>query len=272
MKSLWSGQLSVAMLSIPVQLGTSAGNEDLELHMYRTSDGSRIEFRRFAKADGKEVSWGELSKGYETPDGKVALLSNQDFDEAYGEKSREAKILMFTDPGLVSRQASSKTYVIKPPKGSDKAYALLAGALQRSGKVAIVSYALRQRERLAMVYAEEGYLWLEELKWHEDMIKPDFTAPVQAEVSEDEAAMADMLVEKFSGKFDHASYKDESQAKLRDLITRRIESGQTTGIVNAKTENSATQVTDLMAALTASVEEVKAAKTAPKPRARKKVS
>lgn len=263
MRSMWKGSFGISLLNIPVKLGAAVGDGDLKLHQHRRSDGSRIKYIRTAEVDGAEVPYSEIVKGAEAPDGSVVLLEDDDLEKAFGEKSRNASILMFTDPVSIPRVAAGKAYVVQPDIGGEKTYKLLAESLQRTGKVAIVTIALRQRERMALVYAEDGYLYMESLEWVDDVRTPDFAVP-DATVTDAEAAMADQLIESMTGEFDYSAYHDESKVRLAELVAAKVETGQ--AIAGAGTPKASTSAPDVSAALEASIKALKAAKEVPAPR------
>ena len=254
MQSIWTGAITLSKLQMPVKLGSSSQDSSLGLHLVRKEDGSRIRFTRVAEADGKEVPWDDTAKGYSAPDGSLVILDKTDFEEAFGPKNRVAELLMFTDAGSIPRAATDKSYLCQPDRGGEGAYALLADTLQRSGKVGIVTFAMRQRVTMAVLRAEEGYLYLEKLKWHSDMLQPDFKAP-ESTASEEEQALAMKLVESMSGKFDYEGSVDTSAEALSGIIQDKIEKGDVIAPPTAPDNGGTTAMMSLMDGLTASLKD-----------------
>src|SRR5580693_564308 len=120
-RSMWNGTISFGMMVIPVKLGTAVSDEDLPLHQVRESDGSRIGYRRYAKADGADVEYADVAKGYQAPDGRTVILTDADFTAAYGTKNREAKITSFTSASALPRTAHRQSYLVQPDKGGEAA-------------------------------------------------------------------------------------------------------------------------------------------------------
>jgi DNA end-binding protein Ku len=236
-----------------------------ELHQF-APDGGRIRIKRVSEKSGKEIAWSDIWTGYQSADGTVIAVDDADLEEAYGPVSRTAEIMMFTDAASVPAIAKRSPFVIQPAKGGERAYALLARTLRDTGKVAIVEFGLRQRKRLAEISADDdGYLLLSQLEWSDDIKKPDFTAPV-AGFSEQELSTAKAMVDAYSGEFAHADMKDDSTAKLDALIQSRLDG---TAKRKSKAEDVAAERTgaalDLMAVLTASVEEARRKREEAKP-------
>jgi DNA end-binding protein Ku len=263
MRSIWTGAITLSLLNMPVKLGSSTKDNQLGLHMVRKSDGSRIRFTRVAEADGQEVQWNDIAKGYDAPDGSLVILDDEDFKAAYGPKNRVASILMFTNAASVPRTAIKTSYHVQPDKGGEKTYALLAGALQASGKVAILTFAMRQRVALAVLAPQDGYLILESLEWHADVLTPDFAAPPMT-ASEDEQALAARLIEQMTGDFDYAAQKDVSTEAVAAVIQAKIEKGHVIAAPKPA-EPGGAAIVNMMDAIQASL---KATRPEEKPKAR----
>lgn len=225
MKSQWTGAISLSLINLPVKVGSATKDNHLGLHMVRKSDGSRIRFTRVAEVDGKEVPWHETAKGYDAPDGSMVILDSEDFTQAYGPKKRVAEVLMFTDAGNIPPMAVKSAYWVQPDKGGDKTYALLAHVLQQSGKVAVLSFAMRDREAVAVLRPHDGYLSLETLEWDADLLRPDFPAPADT-ATEADHKLALQMIKSMEGKYDHSAQTDKSSEAVMTVIQGKIERGQ----------------------------------------------
>lgn len=260
MRAMWKGTISFGMMVIPVKLGTAVSSEDLELHQVRRSDGSRIGYERYAKADGKPVEYEDVAKGYESPDGSMVILEDADFELAYGQKNRAAKITSFTSAKSLPRTAHRQSYLVQPDKGGEQAYALLARVLWRTDKAGVVHIALGTRQALALLYATgNGYLMLERLQWAADVKVPDFQAPEAYPVDDKQVELAEAYIAMMTEPFDWQAQADTSMEALRAVIDSKLSTGQGTAPAAAAAETgTATTATDMIAALTASIEAKKA--------------
>ena len=79
MRTIWKGAVSFGLVTIPVRLYSATEEKDVAFHQVRRSDGSRIKYKRVAAADGEEVPYSEIAKGYELPSGEVVVLTDDDF-------------------------------------------------------------------------------------------------------------------------------------------------------------------------------------------------
>lgn len=243
--------LSAGLVNIPVRLGNALADVDLELHRYRTSDGSRMRMMRVAEADGKPLDWDQTSSGFEAPDGSVVLLGDEDFETAYGEKNRVIRVLQFAEAYEIPRAAAGNLYYMQPDTGGAEAYAVLADALARRDKVAVVQFALRDKITLGAVRAEDGYLVLERMRWAAEVKSPDFAAPELTAPGLAEAA--EKLLVSMSAPFEWEKYTDTSKEALMAVIQGKLAKTPKPRPA-AEPAPVSSGVDDLMAALQASVE------------------
>jgi DNA end-binding protein Ku len=255
-RSIWKGAISFGLVTIPVKLYSATEQKDVSFHQVRRSDGSRIRYKRVAQADGEEVPYGEIAKGYELPSGETVVLTDEDFADLPLTTNRAIDVLQFVPLEEVDPIYFEKTYYIEPDKTGAKPYVLLRDALEESGKVAIVKVALRNRESLATLRVREGVFVLETMLWPDEVRKPDFAfLDEDIEVRSQELAMAGSLIETLSGEFDPSQYKDEYREALQQVIEAKVEGHEVKQPEQAQPTSGT--VVDLMAALRASVEAAK---------------
>src|SRR6478672_11556714 len=256
MRSIWKGSISFGLVTIPVKLYSATEAKDVSFHQVRRSDGSRVKYKRVAAADGEEVPYGEIAKGYELPSGETVVLTDEDFQDLPLTTSRAIDVLQFVPLEEVDPIYFEKSYYIEPDKTGAKPYVLLRDALEESGKVAIVKVALRNRESLATLRVRDGVFVLETMLWPDEVRTPDFAfLDEDIEVRAQELSMAGSLIETLSGEFDPAQYKDQYREALQEVIEAKV-AGHEVKQPEQVQPTSGT-VVDLMAALRASVEAAK---------------
>jgi DNA end-binding protein Ku len=255
-RAIWKGAVSFGLVTIPVKLYSATEEKDVTFHQVRRSDGSRIKYKRVAAADGEEVAYGDIAKGYELPGGETVVLTDEDFKDLPLTTSRAIDVLQFVPLEEVDPIYFSKSYYLEPEKMGVKPYALLRGALEESGKVAIVKVALRNRESLATLRVRDGVFVLETMLWPDEIRTPEFGfLDEDVEVRSQELAMATSLIETMSGEFDPTQYTDAYREALQSVIDAKIAGRE---VVKPEGEQpSSGTVVDLMAALRASVEAAK---------------
>src|SRR3954451_11618105 len=209
MRSIWKGSLSFNLVNIPITLYTAIRREELRFHMLRKSDHSKINYKRVAEADGKEVPWEEIVKGYEYEKGKFIVLKEEDFRRADIEATQSVDIIEFVSLEEIDPMFFDKPYYLEPQKKGAKAYALLREALRRSGKVGIAKVVIKTRQHLAAVKPVQNTLVLELMHFAEELVKPDsLQIPGQVDLGAKELDMALELVGRMAGQWDAAKYTD----------------------------------------------------------------
>jgi DNA end-binding protein Ku len=224
LRSIWKGSLSLSLINVPVKLGSTSTDNTLNLHQVDKRDGSRIKYVKKNEVTGEEVAWADIAKGYDSPEGLV-VLDNADLKKAYGQVSRVAEIVMFTDPANVPPLAVKSSAWVQPDTGGERTYALLASVMQETGKVAILKYRMRDREAMAVLRSHDGYLSLEALEYESSLVTPDFAAPTDTSDDKDRALAKD-LIKSMEGKYNHSTQVDPVGEALQEVIKAKIETGQ----------------------------------------------
>src|ERR1700743_3877770 len=171
MRAIWTGAISFGLVSIPISLFPATRREDLKFRLLRANDLSPVNYKRVAEADGKEVPWDEIVKGYEYEKGKFIVLKDEDFKRVDLEAAAQTiDILDFVEVKEINPMYFQKPYYLEPQKGGDKAYSLLREALQDSGKIGIAKVVIRTREHLAGVKAQGEAIILEIMHFGDELV------------------------------------------------------------------------------------------------------
>jgi DNA end-binding protein Ku len=265
-RSIWKGAISFGLVTIPVKLYSATEQKDVTFHQVRRSDGSRIKYKRVAAADGEEVAYGDIAKGYELSSGETVVLTDEDFADLPLTTSRAIDVLQFVPLEELDPIYFEKSYYLEPDKAGTKPYVLLRDALEQSGKVAVVKVALRNRESLAALRVRDGVFVLETMLWPDEIRTPDFGfLDEDVEVRSQELAMAGSLIDTLTGEFDPTQYKDDYREALQEVIEAKAAGREVVSTPDAQPTSGT--VVDLMAALRASVEAAKSGRPAAAPAA-----
>jgi DNA end-binding protein Ku len=253
MRSIWKGAISFGLVSIPVKLYSATEEKDVSFHQVHRDDGGRIRYKRVCQIDGEEVPYSDIAKGYELPSGEVVVLTDDDFADLPLTTSRAIDVLEFVPLEQVDPLYFSKSYYLEPDAAGAKPYVLLREALERSGRVALVKIALRQRESLATLRVRDGVFVLEMMLWPDEIREPEFGfLDEDIEVRAQELKMAESLIDSLSGDFQPDQYGDNYREALQALIEAKVAGREVVQPAEPAAETGT--VVDLMAALRASVE------------------
>jgi len=271
---IWKGSITFGLVEIPVALVSAETPNDIKLSYLDRRNFSPIGYRRYNKANQKEVPWSEIVHGYEYEKGQFVALGKEELKKANPSLTQTISIEQFVDAAAIEPIYFDRPYYLEPLKPGSKSYALLRQTLEKTGKVGIARVAVRTREHVAVVGVRDKALVLYLLRYADEVRAPDALDNLRGHASEvrvsaQELKMAERLVEDMSGPFDLAAYHDDHQADLLKLIRAKVKSGETHALSKPEKEKEPKrtgEIFDLMPLLKRSVEEAHAGSRTKRPR------
>ena len=257
MRAIWKGAVSFGLVTVPVRLYSATENHDIQFRQVRASDGSRIRYKRVAEADGEEVPYNQITKGYETADGRMVVLTDDDLASLPSRSSKEISVEKFVPAHEIDPMLLDKSYYLEPEGAAAKPYALLREALRDTDRVAVVTLSVRTRLTTAVLRVRDDVIVCQTMLWPDEIRAADFGVLQDVPApSEKEVAMANLLVESLAGDFEPNEYEDDYAKAVEDLVARKIDGAK--AVAAPEPEEETGQVGDLLAALQKSVERAKA--------------
>ncbi len=258
MRAIWKGAVSFGLVSVPVKLYSATESKDISFRQVHAKDGGRIKYQRICSLDGEEVPYADIAKGYETEDGEMVILDEDDMADLPASSSREISVEKFVPSEQIDPMLFEKSYYLEPEKTGTKPYALLRQALEESDRMALVTVALRQRMSLAVLRVRDDVIVLQTMMWPDEIRQPDFSAADTSDAKPAEVKMANMLVETLAGDFTPDDFEDDYRSAVEELVRAKIEGGEVKRTpVSTKTSG---EVVDLLAALQKSVNAARSAR------------
>lgn len=258
-RSIWKGTISFGMVALPVRLYLATeSSSKVSFNLLCPEHKARIKNKRWCPEGDHEVAWSDAVRGFEYEKGSYVVLEDDELDGLPLASSRSIDIAGFIkDEELPGPLYYQSAYYLEPEKAAQKPYALLKRTLEKTGRVAIAKFALRDRERLVSVRALDGALVLNTLHWPDEIRDTeDLELPDDVKVSPAELKMAENLVGMMAMDFEPEEFKDEYKEAVMKVVRAKVEGRE--DLVEAPEAEAETTVVDLMAALKASVERAKA--------------
>jgi DNA end-binding protein Ku len=263
MRSIWKGAVSFGLVSVPVKLYAATESHDISFRQVHAKDGGRIRYQRVCSIDGEEVAYADIAKGYETEDGQMVVLDDEDFAELPASSSREISVEKFVPSDQIDPMWLEKSYYLEPDKAAAKPYALLREALKEADRVAVVTVSIRTRMTTAVLRVRDDVIVMQTMLWPDEVRKPDFAGLDATEhaAKPQELKMARLLVDTLAGDYDPDEYEDDYQKAVEALVQAKLEGGE----VKAPEEprKSTGEVVDLLAALQRSVDAARSSRGEP---------
>lgn len=258
MRAIWKGAVSFGLVNVPVRLYSATENHDVQFRQVHRTDGGRIRYKRFCSKDGQEVAYDDIAKGYETEDGQMIVLTDEDMAELPTRSSKEISVEKFVPEDQIDPMLLDKSYYLEPDKTATKPYVLLREALEAQGRMAIVTVSIRTRMTMAVLRVRDGVIVMQTMLWPDEIRSADFASVEDQELSDKEMSMARMLIDELAGDYDPDEFEDDYALAVEALVRAKIDGGQVQQVEDDEEESG--EVVDLLAALARSVEKAKAAR------------
>jgi DNA end-binding protein Ku len=258
MRAIWKGAIAFGLVNVPVKVYSATEDHDISLHQVHNADGGRIRYQRRCEVCSQVIDYSDIEKAFEE-DGRTVVLSKDELKAIPAENSHEIEVVQFVPSEQLEPMMFEKSYYLEPDSKSPKAYVLLRRALEDTDRVAIVQFALREKTRLGALRIKDDVLVLQSLLWPDEVREANFPSlEADVRISAQERDMSAALVESMAADFDPASFTDEYQVQLRQLIEAKLEQGEsldteeTFGVEAG--EGGKGEVIDLMEALKRSLD------------------
>lgn len=251
MRSIWNGAISFGLVSIPIKLVNATESHSISFRQIHTEDGGRIRYRKFCELEDREVTQGEIGKGYEDADGTIIPITEEDLSSLPIPTAKTIEIVAFVPADRIDPLQMDAAYYLQASGApAAKPYTLLREALKRSNKVAIAKFALRGRERLGMLRVVGEAIAMHGLLWPDEVRAPEGLAPdTDVTVRDQELDLADALMDTL-GEVDLEDLHDEYREAVEEVIAAKA-AGE--ALPQAPEPATGGKVLDLMAALESSV-------------------
>lgn len=259
MRAIWKGAVSFGLVNVPVRLYSATENHDIHFRQVHVTDGGRIRYKRICSVDDQEVSYDDIAKGYETEDGEMVVLTDEDMADLPTRSSKEISVEKFVPAEQVDPMLLDKSYYLEPDKAATKPYVLLREALESEGRMAVVTVSIRTRMTMAVLRVRDGVIVMQTMLWPDEIRSPDFAGLDDAgEATDKEMAMARVLIDELAGDYEPEDYEDDFASAVQALVKAKVEGGEVEQL--PEQEEDSGEVVDLLAALARSVEKAKAAR------------
>lgn len=251
-RAIWKGAISFGLVHIPVGLVSATSAQGISFDLLDKRSMDPVGYKRYNKANGKEVTRDDIVKGIEYEKGNYVLIDEDEIRSALPETTQTIDIFSFVDADQIPLPNIEKPYYLSPEKRGEKVYALLRETLLSTNKVALANVVIRTKQRLAALMTLDNALVLVMLRWPAEVRGLDYLdlpdAVKDAKLSKKELDMATRLVEDMSGAWAPEEYRDTFEEQIMQLVEEKASQGKIESVEKeeggSETRRSA-DVTDL---------------------------
>jgi DNA end-binding protein Ku len=171
-RPVWSGTITFGLVSIPVDLLGAIRPRQTAMKLI-DKGGHALGRQYHCSKDGKPLTNDDLIRGYETEDGKMVVISDDEFESVAPEMSADINLQNFVPAEQIPPIYFQKPYYLAPAGKSSKAYNLLAATMARTHRVGIGNFVMRGQEYLVAIVADNGVLRADTLRYADEIRSPD---------------------------------------------------------------------------------------------------
>lgn len=259
-RAIWSGSLSFGLVSIPVKLLSGVHEKSVSFNMLTPDGKCRVRQKLWCPETGKEYERHETVRGFEIAPDQYVIVEDEELANLRPEAARTIDISEFVEITDIDPIFYDRSYYLAPERTGVKPYHLLVQAMHRSGKVALATFVMRQRQYLCAIRPVQGrILVLHTMHYADEVTTVDDLEPhlgADVEVRDKELTMAESLIASLASSFEPEKYHDEYREKLEELLEAKA-SGQEVVVAPAEPAEEP-RVSDLIAALEASLSAARA--------------
>jgi DNA end-binding protein Ku len=252
-RAIWSGSITFGLVNVPVKLFSAVSPKEVRFHMVHDADGARIKLKRICSADGKEVPYEHIAKGYEVSPGRVVMITEEELEKFDPVATHTIDIEEFVALPEIDPIYYQSSYYLLPDRTAARAYQLLFQAMKDANRVGLARIVLRTKQYLCAVRPFGKLLTLSTMLYADEINSQseiEGAPKEEAKPKGREVQMAEQLVESLGARFQPEKYKDEYPAKVLALIKAKAEGRE---IKVAARERPPAKVVNLMDALKASL-------------------
>lgn len=248
-RPFWSGTLTFGLVSVPVELYPGSRTNRAPLRML-SPDGEPLARRYYSQKSGRDLDAEDLVRGYEFDKDRFVPVTDEELEKLAPEQSRDIDLRKFVQLESIPPLYFDRSYFLAPGEGSEKAYKLLVGTMDKEGLAGIATFVMRGKEYLVAIFPEEGIMRAETMRFADEIRSPkEIGLPEKKKVPAAAVKKFEKIIEKHSARqLSLKDLKDEKTEKLLKLVEKKRK--QHKDVVKVEVpERDEGKVVDLMEAL-----------------------
>jgi DNA end-binding protein Ku len=251
-RAMGTGTISFGLVNIPIKLySANDSSGKISFNQLHADKKIRLKQQMYDPETGEPVPKEKIIKGYEHAKDQYLIMDEEELEKLELATSRSMDITEFVPLSTVDPLFFESGYYLGPDKGAERAYKLLAAALEDGKYAAIAKYVARGRQQLVAMRPLSGAIVMQQLRYEDEVKKLEEIPIPDAVITDAELSLARQFISALAQpKFDVSRYHDEYRVRLKDLIEKKLK-GESVDLTPAPAPVD--RVVDLMEALKASL-------------------
>lgn len=252
-RAIWKGQLLLGDQRIPLKLYSAVEDRQVRFRLLHEKDRVPVKQVMSNPISGDRVEYSDARRGYETGDGHMIVLDDEDLGSLEPEASREIELLRFVEPHELPNAWYDRPYYLGPDGDHAlRSWSALGAALEETSREGVVRWTMRKKRYHGALRLHAGVPMLVTLRSAEEVISAAALEPPEGrDFDPKELEMAKRLVEMLEGPFEPETWEDTHRSRVLELIEAKAE-GRTISLGEYRERR--TEEASLESVLTASLE------------------
>lgn len=218
-RAMWKGNIQFGSVEVPVKLYSGVEDQSIHFRLLDAQDHAPVQQRMVNPETGDAVNYDDVRKAFETDDGELVVLDEEDLAALEPEASRDIEILRFVPPTQITHAWYDRPYFLGPD-GDEGPYFSLAAALRGEEVEGIARWVMRKKEYVGALRVDGDYLMLITLRHAGEVIPASaLEAPGGRDLSKRELEMAKQLIAAMEeDDLDWSEFQDEYRQRVLDFV------------------------------------------------------
>jgi DNA end-binding protein Ku len=219
-RAMWKGVITFDQVHVPVRLYAAVQDRDIHFRLLHSSDHVPVRQEMVNPASGEIVPYERIQRAYEDDD-VLVILHEEELASLEPDESRDIEVLRFVDKDDITEQWYDRPYYLGPDR-SNGPYFALAEAMCKQEKVGVARWAMRKKEYMGALIAEDGHLMLVTMRPADEVIPATaLEPPAGRKPDAKELKLAQQLVGALEADFDPEEFKDEYRERVLDFVKKK---------------------------------------------------
>jgi len=222
-RASWSGFLRLSLVSCPVSLVPATTEaKRVRFNQLNSKTGNRVQQQLIDSKTGEIVDRDEIVKGYEHDRGRYVTIDDDELKALQIESSKIIDLDRFVDREEVDPVYLDTPYYVYPDgELAAQTFRVIGEAMVRKNKVGLGRVTISSRERPVLVEPRDNGLLMSTIRSSDEVRPAEFGPQAKGEIDADMVAIAESIIERRSGAFDPADFRDRYQDALRELVAEK---------------------------------------------------
>ncbi len=222
-RASWNGFLRLSLVSCPVALVPATTEaKRVRFNQLNGETGNRVQQQLIDSQTGEVVDRDQIVKGYEYERGRYVTIDDDELKALQIELSKIIDLERFVERDEVDPVYLDTPYYVYPDgELAAETFRVIGEAMEHKNKVGLGRVTMSGRERLVLVEPRDGGLVMSTVRSADEVRPAEFGPPPTGEIDPDMVGIAETIIDRRSGQFDPASFRDRYQDALRELVAQK---------------------------------------------------